>query len=138
MPGHLAPVKLLADMSTRVLIIDDHAVVRDILRAQLAEAGLDVVGEAADLDEGLRQARFHRPEIIVLDAVLPQTNGLEAIIALTEALPGTQVVYLGDDPSRRYADAALEAGAAAYIFKDEADTTTAATVLALVAAQNHP
>ena len=124
-------------MSASVVIIDDHAVVRGILHAHLTEAGIDVVGEAADLQDGLRQARLNEPEIIILDAVLPHTDGLEALTLLTRALPGTQIIYLGDDPDPRYATAALHAGAAAYIFKDDADTQALATVERLAAERQH-
>ncbi len=117
----------------RALIIDDHAVVRDILRGQLTRAGIDVVAEAADLDDGLVQAKRHRPEIIILDSVLPGTNGLTALAALADASPDTRVVYLGDDADPRYADAALHAGAAAYVFKDDADTKTVPAVQSLAA-----
>ncbi len=117
----------------RVLIIDDHAVVRDVLRAQLRQAGIDVVGEAADFDDGLCQARRLRPEIIILDAVIPLTNGHVALAALANALPDTRIIYLGSDADARYADAALRAGADAYVFKDDADTRTVPTVKLLAA-----
>ena len=117
----------------RVLIIDDHAVVRDILRGQFARAGIDVVGEAADLEDGLAQAKRQRPEFVILDSVLPRTKGLTALAALAETLPGTRVVYLGDHADPRYAEAALCAGAAAYVFKDDADTKTVPAVQSLAA-----
>ena len=118
---------------TRVLIIDDHAVVRDILRAQLTRARIDVVGEAADLDDGLREARRLRPAIIILDAVLPQTSGHTALATLTSTLPDVRIVYLGNDADPRYADAALRAGADAFVFKDDADTDTVPAVMSLTA-----
>ncbi len=123
---------------TRVLIIDDHAVVREILRGQLTRARIDVVGEAADLDDGLRQAQRLRPEIIILDSVLPRTSGPAALAALTSSLPDARIVYLGNDADPRYADAALRAGAGAFVFKDDADTTIVPTVQALATERTVP
>ena len=124
---------------TRVFIIDDHAIVRDVLRRQLQRAEIDVVGEAGDLDDGLRQARRLHPEIIVLDAVLPQTHGLTALTLLRGAVPDAQILYLGAYADPLHVNAAHEAGASAYVFKDDAGTETVPTVLALAGARagNH-
>ena len=115
-------------MPARVLIIDDHSIVRDTLRHVLETAGFDVVGDAPDLADGLRQARRCAPDVIVLDSVMPQTSGSRALGQTAAAAPTAGIVYLGtrDDPS--YATAALREGATQYLFKDDAFDTIAAAV----------
>src|SRR5690349_1353070 len=115
----------------RTLIIDDHLTVRNALRVLLERASIEVVGDASNLEDGLHQAHLLQPDIIILDSVLPQTDGLTALTTLTNAIPQTHVIYLGTEADARYIDAALRAGASSHVPKEEADTELIPAVRAL-------
>jgi two-component system, NarL family, response regulator NreC len=107
---------------TKLVIADDHAVVRSGLRMLLdAEPDLEVVAEAGDVPTAMRYVRAHRPGVLVLDLHMPGEPSLKAIPALLEASKGTQIVVLTmqDDPA--YAREALQAGALGYVLKESAD-----------------
>lgn len=109
-------------MSIRVLIIDDHAVVRSGLKLLLeAEADITVVGEAGSADDGVRAARLEKPDVVLLDVVMPGRSGIEATPELREAAPNARVLVLSmqDDPS--YVREAFAAGASGYVLKEAAD-----------------
>ena len=110
-------------MSIRVAIVDDHAVVRAGLRLLLdQEEDLDVVAEAGSADEGIRVARLEKPDVILLDVVMPGRSGIEVCAELITASKGAKVLVLSmqDDPS--YVREAFAAGAAGYMLKEAADT----------------
>ena len=91
-----------------VVIADDHPVVRSGLRTLLeAEEDLEVLAEAADADEALRKVSAYKPEVVVLDLVMPGTSAIDSIPALREAGEGTQVVVLTMQSDPAYARAAL-------------------------------
>ena len=101
----------------RVLIADDQLAVREGVRAILAlEPKITVVGEAADGEIALAQARALRPDVLVLDNRMPGRSGLEVARTLSAELPDTGIVFLALDPSLR--DLALAAGAMAFVPKD--------------------
>lgn len=101
----------------QVLIIDDHAAVREGLKALIrGEEGLDVVGEAADPAEGLRLARRHQPDVIVLDNEMHTGSGLDLIPTLRAEVPAARIVMFSLDSSVR--DRALAAGAHLFVAKD--------------------
>jgi two-component system response regulator NreC len=107
---------------TKLVIADDHAVVRSGLRMLLdAEPDLEVVAEAGDVPSTLRYLRAHRPDVLVLDLHMPGEPSLKSIPALLEASPDTRIVVLTmqDDPA--YAREALRAGALGYVLKEAAD-----------------
>ncbi len=109
-------------MSIRVLIVDDHAVVRSGLKLLLeAEADITVVGEAGSADEGVRAARLEKPDVVLLDVVMPGRSGIEATPELLKAAPTARVLVLSmqDDPS--YVREAFAAGARGYVLKEAAD-----------------
>ncbi len=109
-------------MSIRVLIIDDHAVVRSGLRLLLdAEADITVVGEAGSADDGVRAARLEKPDVVLLDVVMPGRSGIEATPELRKAASNARVLVLSmqDDPS--YVREAFAAGASGYVLKEAAD-----------------
>lgn len=110
-------------MSTRVVIADDHVLVRRGLRALLAsEEGFDVVAEAADLDATCRHVRDQRPDVLVLDLSLPEGLSLAAIPALRAECPDTQIVVLTMHQDPSYARQALSDGALGYVLKEAADS----------------
>lgn len=105
--------------SIRVLIVDDHSVVREGLRAFLElQAGLDVVGEAADGEEAIEAGARLRPDVILMDLVMPQLGGVAAMRRLREQVPGARIIvltsFLDDDKLLP----ALRAGAAGYLLKN--------------------
>ncbi len=113
----------------RVLLIDDHPIVRTGIRGLLAQAGeIAVAGEAADGEEGLRKARELRPNVIVLDVSLPGSSGLEVLETLKRELPGSAVLMLSMHPEDQYAVPLLRAGAAGYLSKQAPAETLIAAI----------
>lgn len=107
----------------RVVIADDHAVVRRGLRQLLdAEAGFEVVAEAADLESARRYVRGHHPDVLVLDLNLPDGLSLGAIPELRAECPDTQIVVLTMQSEPAYARQALAAGALGYVLKEAAES----------------
>ena len=115
----------------RVLLVDDHALVRAGMRSLLREIeGVEVVAEAADGAEALRLAAEQRPDVVLLDIAMKGMNGLDAAARLREQLPLAKVIVLSMHTSEEYVLLALRAGAAGYLIKDSA---TAELELALKA-----
>jgi NarL family two-component system response regulator LiaR len=116
----------------RVLIVDDHPVVRQGLRTFLAvQDGITVVGEAGDGTEALEVARSLAPDVVLLDLVMPGMDGVAAIARLTEQSPGTKVLVLTSFPDDDRLLAAARAGAAGYLLKDVAPAELAEGVRAV-------
>ncbi len=102
----------------RVLIVDDHAVVRDGLSLLLQGApGIEVVGTAASAEEGFAQARALRPALILLDLIMPGMNGLELLLPLKTALPDVRVLMLTSYVDGDLVAPAVQAGADGYLLK---------------------
>ena len=107
---------------TKIVIADDHRVVRSGLRMVLdREEDFEVVAEAGDVAEARRYVRAHRPDVLILDLNMPGEPSLPAIPVIREESPETHVVVLTmqDDPA--FAREALQAGASAYVLKEAAD-----------------
>jgi two-component system, NarL family, response regulator LiaR len=103
----------------RVLVVDDHAVVREGLRAFLAlQDGLEIVGEAGDGVEALQEAQRLRPDVILMDLVMPKLDGLGAMRELRERLPDCRVIVLTSFLDDDRLLPAIEAGAAGYLLKN--------------------
>ena len=117
----------------KVVLADDHSVVREGLRLMLdAQPNLRVVAEAGDVDTALRMTRAHRPGVLVLDLNMPGRSSLEAIPELLEASPETRIVILTMQDEPALAQATLRAGASGYVVKDAAgDELVQAVQLAL-------
>jgi len=116
-----AKVKPVPD-PIRVLIVDDHTLVRSGLRLLLeAEDGFVVDDEAGDAEAAIRLARLHKPDVILLDVVLPGRSGIEAAPEILAAAPRTHILVLSmqDDPS--YVRQAFSVGASGYLLKEAAD-----------------
>jgi DNA-binding NarL/FixJ family response regulator len=104
---------------TRVLIVDDHPLVRAGLSGLLATpADVEVVGAAADGDEALRMVAEHVPDVVLMDLSMPGMDGIEATRAVRAAHPGVNVVVLTSFSDRERILAALDAGAIGYLLKD--------------------
>jgi NarL family two-component system response regulator LiaR len=103
----------------RVLIVDDHAVVREGLRTFLElQDGIEVVGEAGDGVEAIEQAATLAPDVILMDLVMPKLDGVGAMRALRERSPSSRVIVLTSFIDDGRLMPALEAGAAGYLLKD--------------------
>lgn len=116
----------------RILIVEDHALVRAGFLTALAGAGFDVVGEAADGPEGLRRATELRPDIVLIDIGLPGIDGIELTRLLRRNLPQTRVVILTVHDLETEVFAALAAGADAYCLKTS-DVSTVTTAVGIAA-----
>ena len=112
----------------RVLIADDHAMVRDGLHWALEHAGYDVVGEAADGEEAVEMAEQLRPDLVLMDLSLPVLSGVAATKRIRSLVPTTKVVALSMLSDETAVSSALAAGAVGYLVKD---STTAEIVSAL-------
>ncbi len=106
-------------MAIRILIADDHAVVRQGLRMFLAlDPELEVIAEAADGEEALAQARVLRPDVVLMDLLMPRMDGIAATLAIRAALPDTEVIALTSVLEDRSVVGAVKAGAIGYLLKD--------------------
>lgn len=101
----------------RVLVADDHAIVREGIRALLKVPGVEVVGEAASGAEALRLAHDLRPDVVLTDVRMPGMDGLQASAALRRELPDTAVVILTNYEDEGYLASALDNGAAGFVLK---------------------
>ena len=103
---------------TKVMIVDDHEIMRDGLRELLHQSGdFDVVGEAADGAAAVRIAQELRPDVIVMDVMMPIKDGIDASREITETLPDTRVLILTAATEEEAALEALAAGATGYLQK---------------------
>ncbi|MBV8989178.1 MAG: response regulator transcription factor, partial [Solirubrobacterales bacterium] len=103
----------------RVLLVDDHAVVREGLRAFLElQDDFEVVGEASDGEQALVQAEVLRPDVILMDLVMPNLDGVGAMRELRVRAPDSQVIVLTSFLDDDRLMAAIQAGAAGYLLKD--------------------
>jgi two-component system, NarL family, response regulator NreC len=107
-------------MAIHLLLADDHVLVRQGLRVLLEQAGMVVLGEAADGPEALRLAHTHPPEVAVLDIAMPHLNGLETARRLRETVPQTKSILLTMHMEEPYVLAALQAGVVGYVVKTQA------------------
>lgn len=115
----------------KILLVDDHKMMRDGLRAILEKENLEVVGEAASGREALAQARRLRPQVVVMDISMPDLNGIDATGKLLAELPGLKVIALSMNSDRRYVLAMFKAGAVGYLLKNAASEELIAAVRAV-------
>lgn len=108
---------------TRILIADDHAVVREGLKQIIADVpGMVVAGEASTAQEALQKALRENYDLILLDITMPGASGLDILKDLTSQKPGIKILVLSMHPEERYALRVLKAGAMGYVTKDRAPT----------------
>ncbi|HTP21821.1 MAG TPA: protein kinase [Solirubrobacteraceae bacterium] len=117
-----------------IVLADDHALIRSGLRRVLdGEAGLTVVGEAADVETALALTERHQPQVVVLDLNMPGTPTLLAIPRFLEASPASAIVVLTMEAEPGFARTALSAGARGYVLKDAAEAELVEAVRSVLA-----
>jgi DNA-binding NarL/FixJ family response regulator len=122
----------------RVLLADDHAVVRDGLRALLeAQPGIEVVGDVANGREAVREVQKLRPDIVVMDIAMPDLNGIEATLQIQDTSASTRILILSMHSSTEHIFRALQAGARGYLLKDSAGTEVVEAVRAVHAGKRY-
>jgi NarL family two-component system response regulator LiaR len=103
----------------RVLIVDDHEIVRKGIRALLAtKKDIQVVGEAKDGAEAVTQAQTLHPDVVLMDLMMPKMNGIQATREITAEQPGTRVLVLTSFAADEQIFPAIKAGALGYLLKD--------------------
>ncbi|MBE2272585.1 MAG: response regulator transcription factor, partial [Anaerolinea sp.] len=126
----------MTDKAIRVLLADDHAVLRAGLRVLLNnEPDIEVVGEAGDGAETLRAVAELQPNILVLDLMMPNVKGLDIIEQITKSYPHTRVLVLTMHSDTQYIRHVVKAGGSGYVLKSSADTELI-TAIRVVAAGN--
>jgi two-component system response regulator NreC len=110
-------------MAIRVVLVDDHAVVRAGLRRVLdAEEDIEVVAEAGSVRDAVFEARAQKPDVIVMDVVMPGTSGIDGTPLVLNEAPDAKVLVLSMQDDPRYVREAFAAGASGYVMKEAADT----------------
>jgi two-component system response regulator NreC len=116
-------------MSIRVLIVDDHAVVRAGLKLLLdAEDDIEAVGEAGNARDAVFRMRSLKPDVVLMDVVMPGESGLEATAKILHESPETKVLVLSMQDDPRYVREAFAVGASGYVLKEAADAELVAAV----------
>ncbi len=106
-------------MAIRIVLADDHVLVRESLKSLLEREGFQVVGEASDGQEALRHIESLHPDIAVMDITMPILNGLEAARELSRHSPKTNTILLTQHDEDQYVSEALEAGVKGYVLKSQ-------------------
>lgn len=119
----------------RVLLADDHRMLRESLRRSLADLGIDVVGEAGDGREAVEQAAALRPDVVLMDVTMPVLDGIEATREIRDTLPDTAVVILTMHSDDEMVVRAIRAGASGYLVKDCSIDEVATTIRRVAAGE---
>jgi two-component system, NarL family, response regulator NreC len=122
----------------RVLVVDDHAVVRSGLKLLLAaEEDLEVVGDAGTANEAVTRAELLKPDVVVLDVVMPGRSGIDATPEILLRSPDTKVLVLSMQDDPRYVEEAFGAGASGYVLKEAADAEVVQAVREVAAGRRY-
>jgi two-component system, NarL family, response regulator NreC len=109
------------EMVTRVVLVDDHEIVRVGLRSVLdSQPDIEVVGEAADGREAIDVVDRHLPDVVLMDIAMPNLNGIDATLRIKESHPKIKVIILSMHLERAYVAETLRAGASGYVLKERA------------------
>jgi two-component system, NarL family, response regulator DegU len=115
-------------VTIRLLLADDHRMLREGLRRSMTEEGFDVVGEATNGDEAIRMADELRPDVVLMDVTMPEVDGVEATRQIRTSIPDVRVVMLTMHADQSVVADALRAGASGYLVKDCSTDEVAAAV----------
>lgn len=121
----------------KILLADDHRMMRDGLRALLEREGLEVVAEAADGREAVTLALRLHPDIVIMDVSMPDLNGIDATRQLRAEAPKIKVIGLSMNADRRYVLAMFAAGAVGYLLKSSASEELIQALHAVSAGQKY-
>jgi DNA-binding NarL/FixJ family response regulator len=122
----------------RILIADDHAIVREGLRQLLdAQSDIKVVGEACDGIEALERARELRPDVVLLDIAMPRMSGLDAVRLIHDGVPETRIIVLSMFEKEAYAHQVLQSGAYGYVLKGDPSTELLQAIRAVHAGRHY-
>lgn len=122
----------MGPLALRILIVDDFPAIRKGLRVLLeTRQNWEVVAEAIDGVEGLREITRLQPDVAVVDIAMPGMNGLELTRALRESVPGTRILILTEHNSQSMIDEARNAGAHGYVIKSDASSELLPAIQAL-------
>ncbi len=125
-------------VSIRVVLVDDHAILRAGLRRVLdAEADIEVVGEAESADRAVFETLSSKPDVVVMDLVMPGKSGIEGMPAVLQAAPDVKVLVLSMQDDPRYVREAFEIGASGYVLKEAADTEVVGAIRAVAAGERY-
>ncbi len=123
-------------MTIRILLADDHKVVRQGLRMFLGmDEDIEIVGEAADGQEAIDQARALTPDVILMDLLMPEVSGIQAIAEIRKRMPEVEVIALTSVLEDRAVYDAMRAGAIGYLLKDTEPEELSAAIRAAAAGQ---
>jgi two-component system response regulator NreC len=106
-------------MPTRIVLADDHVLVRQGLKSLLEREHFQVMAEASDGQEAVRLVETHQPDIAILDISMPTLNGIDAARGLSRSAPKTKVILLTQHEEEQYIHEALEAGVKGYVLKNQ-------------------
>jgi DNA-binding NarL/FixJ family response regulator len=125
-------------MATSILLVDDHAVVRDGLRALLEDGQeLQIIGVAGNGREAVVEAQRLRPDVVIMDIAMPELDGVEATRRIVEKCPDTRVLVLSMYLSAEHIHRALQAGAQGYVLKESAGDEVVEAIRALRAGKRY-
>jgi DNA-binding NarL/FixJ family response regulator len=125
-----------SDRPITVVLVDDHPVVRDGLRALIESfGGFEVVSEAGDGEAAVREVQLHRPDVAVMDVMMPRVDGVEATRRIIRASPGTAVLVLSMADADDVVFSAMQAGARGYLLKGAAQEEIERALRAVVAGE---
>lgn len=121
-------------MAIRVLLVDDHTIVRDGLAALLKSVkDIDVVGDAADGRQAIREVERLKPDVVIMDIAMPELNGIEATREICRATPSTKVIILSVYSTFDHISLALKAGAMGFLLKGSAAVDVVQAIHAVIA-----
>jgi two-component system response regulator NreC len=106
-------------MPTRIVLADDHVLIRQSLKSLLEREGFQVVAEASDGQEAVRHVESLQPEIVVMDISMPILNGLNAAREMSRTCPKTKTILLTQHDEGQYVSEALDAGVKGYVLKNQ-------------------
>lgn len=123
-------------MPVRIILADDHQILREGLRGLLdKQGGMEIVAEAASGQAAIQLCREHRPDVVIMDITMPDMNGIEATRAILEEMPDTKIIGLSMHSDKRFVSNMLAAGASGYLRKNCASDELAHAIDAVVHGQ---